>query len=70
VCSFPWRELTFDKNEEKGTLIEALRELAPYLPEGVHPDKLSPSNLQRIKDAASRSAREKRELLDQKFGNF
>jgi hypothetical protein len=62
--------LTFDKNIREGTLIDALRESAPYLPEGVHPDKLSSPNLQRIKDDASRAAREKRELLDQKFDNF
>ena len=63
-------KLTFDKNTKEGTLIEALRELAPYLPEGVDPDKLSSATLQRIKDAASRAAWEKHELLDQKSGNF
>jgi hypothetical protein len=44
--------LTFDKNVKEGTLVEALNELMPYLPEGVDPDKLSPTTLQRIKDAA------------------
>jgi hypothetical protein len=63
-------KLTFDKNIKEGTLMEALGELAPYLPEGVHPDKLSPPTLQRIKDAASKAAWEKQELLDQKFDNF
>jgi hypothetical protein len=41
---------TLEKNIERGTLIEALELLAPYLPKGVDPEKLSPSTLQRILD--------------------
>jgi hypothetical protein len=40
--------LTLEKNNSKGSLIEALALLAPYLPEGVDPEKLSASTLQRI----------------------
>jgi hypothetical protein len=39
------------KNIRRGTLIEALELLAPYLPKGVDPEKLHPSTLQRIMDA-------------------
>lgn len=42
---------TLEKNIRRGTLIEALELLAPYLPKGVDPEKLHPSTLQRIMDA-------------------
>ena len=57
--------LSFDKNVKEGALIEALNKLTPYLPQGVDPGKLSASTLQRIKDAASRAARQRHPPLDQ-----
>jgi hypothetical protein len=45
---------TLEKNIRRGTLIEALELLAPYFPEGVAPEKLSSSTLQRILDAHRR----------------
>ena len=45
---------SLEKNIRRGTLLEALKLLAPYFPEGVAPEKLSPSTLQRIVDAHRR----------------
>jgi hypothetical protein len=57
---------TFRKNPKGGTLIEALKKLAPYLPEGVDPDELSPSTLQKIiKDAHQKRDRKKHGSADQ-----
>jgi hypothetical protein len=42
--------LTLDKNYEKGTLIEAIRILSPYLPVGVVPNPLPLQKIQRDKD--------------------
>jgi hypothetical protein len=48
------RELTFEKNIGKGTLIDAINLLEPYLPTGFIPRPL-PSTLQRIKTALRRT---------------
>jgi hypothetical protein len=45
---------TFRKYPKGGTLVEALKKLALYLPEGVDPDKLSSNTLQRIINDAHR----------------
>jgi hypothetical protein len=42
--------LTFEKNVRSGTLIDAVTLLTEHLPEGVNPEKLSASTLQRIKN--------------------
>jgi hypothetical protein len=41
--------LTLDKNYEKGTLIEAIEILHPYLPAGTVPDPLPLQTIQRVK---------------------
>ena len=42
--------LTFEKNAGRGTLIDAIKLLTEHLPEGIAPEKLSMSTLQRIKN--------------------
>ena len=56
---------TFQKNPKGGTLIEALKKLASYLPEGVDPHELSSATLQRIMHAYR-----ERHALDQKLDNY
>lgn len=43
-------DLTFDKNYEKGSLLEALKVLRKYLPQGVVPSHLPLMTIQRIKN--------------------
>jgi hypothetical protein len=57
--------LTFQKDPKGGTLIEVLKKLAPYLPEGVAPHELSSATLQRIVDAYR-----ERHALAQKLDNY
>jgi hypothetical protein len=47
--------LKLEKNIRKGSLIEAIKMLAPNLPDGFVPDPLPGSTLQRLKDACSRA---------------
>jgi hypothetical protein len=47
--------LTLEKNIKKGSLINAINILAPYLPDRLSLSRLSTSTLQRIKDACSRA---------------
>ena len=49
--------LTFDKNEESGDLTKALRLLRDHLPEGLVPDPLPSSTIQRVKTAFFRHRR-------------
>ncbi len=48
-------KLTVDKNNNKGTLIEALGILRPHFPPGVVPNVLSGSTLSRLKSAHSKA---------------
>jgi hypothetical protein len=45
-------KLSFEKNTPKGELIEAMRRLAPYLPDRFVPKALSGSTLQKLKNLA------------------
>jgi hypothetical protein len=49
--------LTFDKNKESATLADALRLLRDHLPEGLVPDPLPSSTIQRVKTAFFRARR-------------
>jgi len=50
-------DLTLDKNFKKGTLIDALNILRPYIPKGVVPNVLPLGTLQRIKTKYFKSPR-------------
>ena len=50
-------KLTFDKNKESATLAVALRLLRDHLPEGLVPDPLPSSTIQRVKTAFFRLRR-------------
>ena len=43
-------DLTFDRNYESGTLIEAIKILGPYLPNGVVPTRLRLPTIERVKN--------------------
>jgi hypothetical protein len=51
---------SFEKYLGRGSLIKALKKLAPYLPEGLDPHKLPRTTLQRIKTAQGRRHGESR----------
>jgi hypothetical protein len=54
--------LSLEKNAQKGTLVDAIRILAPYVPTGVVPKFLSFSTLQRIKTDQAKTAKEEARL--------
>jgi hypothetical protein len=56
VCDYDGR-LTFDKNFEKGTLVDVLEFLRPHLPRGVIPNHLPYNTIQKIKTEFSRTHR-------------
>jgi hypothetical protein len=56
--------LSHEKNIGRGTLLEAVKLLAPYLPEGFEPSSLSMSTYQRLKHSLSETERAV-EQLDQ-----
>jgi len=54
--------LTFEKETPRGTLVDAIKKLAPYLPDGFVPDPPPGSTLQRLKDSCTRTEKAVEEL--------